>query len=78
MEERAWQQIQSMLSRDGWSTGPRPHAPATAGSNGPISACRYLGGDEPELENSAVPLVSMLAGTPRITRLLALAVKFTG
>jgi Resolvase, N terminal domain/Recombinase len=79
VDERAWQQVQSMLSRDGRTTGPsgrmRQPPPGPTDLSQPD---RYLGGDEPELENSAVPLESMLAGTPRITRLLALAVKFDG
>jgi DNA invertase Pin-like site-specific DNA recombinase len=79
VEERAWQQIQSMLSRDGRLTGPagRMRRPPTL-SPERREAGRHLDGHEPELENTAVPLVSMLAGTPRITRLLALAVKFDG
>jgi DNA invertase Pin-like site-specific DNA recombinase len=79
VEERAWRQVQSMLSRDGRPTGPsgrmRQLPPGPTNLSQPD---RYLGGDETELENSAVPLVNTLAGTPRITRLLALAVKFEG
>jgi DNA invertase Pin-like site-specific DNA recombinase len=79
VEERAWQQVQGMLSRDG-----RPARPASRMRQpppGPMDLSQpdgYLDGDVPELENAAMRLVGMLAGTPRITRLLALAVKFDG
>ena len=79
VEERDWQQVQFMLSRDGRPTGPagRMRQPPPGPTDTPQPGLN-LGGDQRELENSAVPLESILAGTPRITRLLALAVKFDG